>query len=129
MTQGPVTRLSTKNTKLWATLRVLLACCAPFLVLILCVLPNLQTNTEEHRVAMVLMGIFIFAAPAAYIVYSKLVPAKVYSPREIETWFNDTRLAKVLTFLRGILAYGRTLFGFMMIAAWLVLMVWKFFLQ
>ncbi len=126
MSKEPITRFGTNNIKLRKTLQVLLACCTPFLLLIFFALPNVKTGSEEESTTIFLMMFFVFAAPAAYIGYSKWAPTKVYSPQEIETWFNSTRLAKVLTFLRGVLSYWRTLFGFFIIGIWVLVMLWDF---
>lgn len=68
-------------------------------------------------------------AVALYYGVYKLGLSNVYSPKEIETWFNTIRLAKVLKYLYGLLVYWRTVFGALMLAAWVLFILYDIFLK
>ncbi len=129
MSQGPVTRFKTRNNKLKSTVLLLVGSCAPWFGFLIFVFPHLAPNSKEQDVAIAVFIALVFASVALYTLGYKRAPLKVYSPKEIETWFNNTGFAKVLKFLGGIVVYWRTLLSLLVVAVWLAIMAWDIFIK
>ena len=129
MEREPVTRFETKNAKLRATLLWLGICCAPLLLFCGIVVPRLNSHETHANMVMFFVVMLSLGAVALYYGVYKFRLSNVYSPKEIETWFNTIRLAKVLTSLYSILVYWRTVFGALMLAAWVLFILYDVFLK